>query len=116
MLVCVEKEARFHAAVLAAGRWGVSVLAHDQEALSRRFARRGRPLHDQFDEVAAVDGEVTGVPLLADALAHLEVTTVAEVPAGDHTVLIGQVRRLGTLRADARPLVYFESAYTSVGL
>lgn len=114
VLVCVEKEARFHAAVLGAGLWGVSVLADDQEDLSRRFARRGRVLAEQFDEVEHVTGRHTGAALVAGALAHIEVRTVSAVDAGDHTVLLGEVLELGTTRADARPLVYFESSYVTV--
>ncbi|MDH4016127.1 MAG: flavin reductase family protein, partial [Actinomycetota bacterium] len=43
-LVCVERDSRFHSAVLAAGTWAVSFLPEGQEATARWFATRGRPL------------------------------------------------------------------------
>ena len=50
-LVCVERDSRFHSAVLAAGTWAVSFLPEGQEATARWFATRGRPLDGQFDQV-----------------------------------------------------------------
>jgi flavin reductase (DIM6/NTAB) family NADH-FMN oxidoreductase RutF len=51
VLVCVGRASRFHAAVVGASRWGVSVLAEDQADLARHFADRGRDLLTQFDTV-----------------------------------------------------------------
>ena len=51
VLFCPEKVARFHDVVLAAGHWAVSVLGQAQQDASRQFARRGRPISDQFTGV-----------------------------------------------------------------
>ena len=40
VLVCVEKAARFHGAMLAAGTWAVSVLSEDAEKTARWLATR----------------------------------------------------------------------------
>ena len=91
VLVCVDREARFHDAVLSAGTWAVSVLTEDHEKTARWLATRGRPADGQLDEHPHHPGPVTGHPILDDALASLECRTYATHPGGDHTILVGQV-------------------------
>ena len=109
-LVCVERDSRFHSAVLASGIWSVSFLPEGQEAVARWFATRGRPLTGQFDQVPTRRGQ-NGCLLLADGLAALELRTQQVVPAGDHDVLISAVTAVHDATADARPLVYFGSHF-----
>ncbi len=91
VLVCVEKESRFHDAVLASGEWGVSVLNAGARPLSQWFATRGRPLHDQLARAPHRRGGQTGVALLDDAVSWLECRTWSVTSAGDHSVVIGEV-------------------------
>ena len=46
-------------------------------------------------------------------LAHLECSVVRTFEAGDHTVLIGEVR--AAEHREGRPLIYFGSGYRSLG-
>ena len=111
VLFCPEKVSRFHDAVLATGRFAVSVLAEGQEEVSRRFARRGRPLEGQFDGVPHTRGQVTGCVLVSEALSTLECRTVSTTDAGDHTVVIGEVLGLGVPAPSGAPLLYYEGRY-----
>jgi flavin reductase (DIM6/NTAB) family NADH-FMN oxidoreductase RutF len=112
-LVCVERESRFHGAVLAAGIWTVSFLPEGQEATARWFATRGRPLAGQFDRVPTRRA-ANGCLLLTDGLASLEVRTEQVVPAGDHDILIGAVTEVHEALETARPLVYFGSTFRGI--
>ena len=114
VLFCPEKTARVHDAVLTTGLWAVSVLARDQEAVSRHFAARGRDLATQFASVPCTAGPLTGAPVLDGALAALECRTVSVTDAGDHTVVVGEVLGTSVPVVDAEPLVYFEGRYGSV--
>ena len=109
VLVCVELSARFHQAVIAAGEWGVSVLAADQEHLSRLFARRGG--HPEVRSVPHRLGALTGAPLLDGAVAQLECRTVAQHPGGDHTILVGSVLDYAVSREGIGPLVFYQGRY-----
>src|ERR1700733_15361246 len=60
VMICVEVEARFHDAVLAAGFWGVSVLDAGGRATADWLASRGRPLHGQLDRTPHHPGPRTG--------------------------------------------------------
>jgi flavin reductase (DIM6/NTAB) family NADH-FMN oxidoreductase RutF len=114
VLVCVETEARFHDAVIAAGVWGVSVLAADQRPLSEWFATRGRPLHGQLDRASFTRGTHTGVALLDGALTHLECRTVAAHPAGDHVIVVGEVLDIGLPDTVGPALVHYRGRYGSI--
>jgi flavin reductase (DIM6/NTAB) family NADH-FMN oxidoreductase RutF len=111
VLVCVDRSSRLHDLVLAAGEWGVSVLAADQEHASRVFAVRGRPPGETVGSVPHHYGRLTGAVLLDDALATLECRTVAAHGGGDHTVLLGEVLGVDLPRPDAPPLVYYRGRY-----
>ena len=56
---------------------------------------------------------VSGAPMLDGVLAHLECSVVKTFEAGDHTVLIGEVK--GADYSEGRPLVFFDSGYRQLG-
>jgi flavin reductase (DIM6/NTAB) family NADH-FMN oxidoreductase RutF len=114
-LLSVQRSAAFHAAVLATGVWGVSILAEEHEALSRFHANKMRhELDDSFEGVPTFVGSATGVTLVADALATLECRTTAAYPGGDHTLLLGTVESAASPNPGGAPLVFFEGTYRSL--
>ena len=115
VLVCVEQEARFSEAILAAGEWGVSVLDASARSASTWLSERGRPLHGQLDRIAFQRGSATGVALLEASLATLECRTTAVHVAGDHDIVVGEVLSLATPQPDGQPLVWYRGRYRSLG-
>lgn len=113
VLVCSHRTSRFHDAVLASGRWGVSILDQDGCEASAWFADRGRPLEGQLDGIAHHRG-AAGVPLLDDALAWLECTTHAVHDGGDHSILVGAVTAAAVREAGDDPLLYYRSHYGTI--
>ena len=112
-LVCVERDSRFHAAVIGSDAWAVSFLPEGQEATARWFATRGRPLEGQFDRVPTTRA-ANGCLLLTEGLAALELRTEQIVTAGDHDILIGAVTQVHDGVEGARPLVYFGSTFLGI--
>jgi flavin reductase (DIM6/NTAB) family NADH-FMN oxidoreductase RutF len=88
--------------------FAINILAEHQEPLSRRFSS---PAENRFVDVEWHPG-ISGTPILDGVLAHLECSVVETFEAGDHTVLIGEVRQAGYV--DGKPLVYFNSGYQSL--
>ncbi|MDP9055634.1 MAG: flavin reductase family protein [Acidobacteriota bacterium] len=88
--------------------FAINILAEHQEDLSRRFSSASE---NRFRELVWHEGE-WGTPLLDGVLAHLECSVVRTFEAGDHTVLIGEVKS-ATYR-EGKPLVYFDSAYRNL--
>jgi flavin reductase (DIM6/NTAB) family NADH-FMN oxidoreductase RutF len=107
--VCVDHAASLHVALKHNDRYAVSILAADQEALSRRFSAAISTR--RFDGVGYRRGE-SGLLLLDDAIAHLECRIVASHDAGDHTLFVGEVES-ATAR-DARPLLYYRGGYAQL--
>jgi flavin reductase (DIM6/NTAB) family NADH-FMN oxidoreductase RutF len=89
-----------------AGEWSVSLLAADQGHLAQHFARSIPPIA-LWDGIEVREDDPL---LLANAVGWLHVRTVAEVPAGDHTVFVGEVQRLEQ-GPGTGALVYLRRAY-----
>jgi flavin reductase (DIM6/NTAB) family NADH-FMN oxidoreductase RutF len=116
VLVCVETEARFHDAIMAAGAWGVSVLDATARPAAAWLATRGRPLHGQLDRVPFRRGPFTGAALLDQAVAWLECRTQAVHPGGDHSIVVGEVISVGLGDESAGALLYHRSSYRVLGV
>jgi flavin reductase (DIM6/NTAB) family NADH-FMN oxidoreductase RutF len=95
VLVCVGRDAVMHHALVSARRFGVSVLAADQEGVARHFADRRRPLgNGQFEYVDWRPGPLTGVPLISGALATFECALWRCYDGGDHSIFVGNLLSL----------------------
>ena len=105
ILVCVDHKSQTYPALLERGRFAVNILTADQSDLSKRFASTRL---DKFTDVRFHASE-SGLPLLDDALAFLECSTVNTHVEGDHTIFVGLVERAGTGSGD--PLLYFRGRY-----
>jgi flavin reductase (DIM6/NTAB) family NADH-FMN oxidoreductase RutF len=107
LLICVGHESRFHRVLQDATQFTLGILAHDQAALSERFAAS---LDDPFAGVDhSCDGE--GFVLIGGAVAHIRCRMRNAYEAGDHTVCFGEV--VGGQIFDRRPLVRFRGSYTT---
>lgn len=111
VLVCIERSARFHAAVKASGTWAVSVLDASAQTVADRLATRGRPLSGQLDPVPHRRGTLTGAALPLQAVAWLECRTHALYPGGDHSILVGEVTGIELGDMDAGALLYHRGGY-----
>ena len=103
VLVSLGNKSFLHKVLPSIGRYGISVLAEDQEALSNHFAGRTAPgLHLRFTKRH-------GMPLLEGAVAYFVVRVVDAHPAGDHTLYIGQVEHFEW--HEEKPLLFYGGQY-----
>jgi flavin reductase (DIM6/NTAB) family NADH-FMN oxidoreductase RutF len=105
VLVCVDHKSQSYPALLECGAFAVNILRREQEAISRRFATTRL---DKFDGLGFRMSE-RGLPLIDDALAHIECRTVNAYPEGDHTIFVGLVECAET--GSGQPLVYYRGRY-----
>ena len=110
ILWSIARHSRSTEAFLEADGFAVNVLARDQEALSAHFAQTERP---EFTDLECRTS-ARGHPLLDGCLAWLECTRRGLHEGGDHYIIIGEVDRFEFGR-EAPPLVYYRSAYRSIG-
>ncbi|HVS13961.1 MAG TPA: flavin reductase family protein [Thermoanaerobaculia bacterium] len=115
ILVCVDRRAHCHPQVLAAGRFGVSILSAGQRELSEVFARSLPPEEGVLRGARYRLDADHAVPLLEGALAALVCRLLATYPGGDHDIFVGEVLtgRAGDDGDD--PLLYYGGAYRSLG-
>jgi len=85
ILVCIDHAAECYEAFQEAEAFAVNLLRHDQEPLSRHFARKEAR---KFEGIPHRTG-ITGSPILTDVLAHVECRIQARYPGGDHTIVLG---------------------------
>lgn len=89
------------------GKFCVNVLGADQDELCRLFARRG------VDKFAGVGWSPagSGAPVLDGAIAWIDCELSASHEAGDHDIVIGAVRDLGSTEPPSPPLLFFQGGY-----
>jgi flavin reductase (DIM6/NTAB) family NADH-FMN oxidoreductase RutF len=86
---------------------GLHVLAHDQEDLAARFARKGA---DRFSGGTGWQRGPFRVPLLDDVAARSVAVIEQRIPAGDHVIVVARVLDVDT-RDDLAPLLHHDGAY-----
>lgn len=90
----------------ATGAFTVSVLASHQRQLCLTFGQGGQA--DKFAS-AGWDPAPSGAPYIRDAVAWLDCAIVAVHPAGDHLMVLGEVRHLAA--RDDDPLLFHRGGY-----
>lgn len=94
-----------------AGRFAVNILSDAQVEVSNQFARRGT------DKWLGIDWQESplGNPLIAGSLHWIDCEIHAEYAAGDHVIVIGEVKALDLQDATAtQPLLYFKGQYRNM--
>jgi flavin reductase (DIM6/NTAB) family NADH-FMN oxidoreductase RutF len=105
-VISLRKKARLYPLIVAAGHFGVSILARDQEALSNYFASvPGAEATPQYVWAGRT-------PMLAGAASTIAAEIAHQCDCGDHTLFIG---RIVHLEAHGRPpLVIHQGNYAAV--
>jgi flavin reductase (DIM6/NTAB) family NADH-FMN oxidoreductase RutF len=89
-----------------AGHLGVTVLAGHHAEFARQLAG---PVEQRFDDIPLAHTETEAI-YVRDGVAHFETSVYAELPAGDHTIVLLEVHSRSTL-VDAEPLLFHRSGF-----
>lgn len=100
VLVCIGQERSIHAVLRDGPGFAVNILTVEQRAVAYSFAKGD---HDRFAATASLDGR-HGIPLIQDALAHIQCDLHALLDGGDHTIVVGRVRQVDL--GEGEPLIY----------
>jgi 3-hydroxy-9,10-secoandrosta-1,3,5(10)-triene-9,17-dione monooxygenase reductase component len=88
------------------GVFCASVLAEDQEHVSRAFAQSGA---DKFAGLG-YKPMATGSPRIDDCVAWTDCDITDVFDGGDHDIVVGRIRDMADER-EAKPLVFFRGGY-----
>ena len=106
----INRDAQTHELLRESRRFGVSLLAGDQEALAGRFAMSVPPIA-LWDGVEVRDTD--GPPLLVGAAGWMVCSIRDEVAAGSHTFFVSAVEEI-ELGAPESALLYVGSRYRTL--
>jgi len=113
VLFCAGVESETWPQIKAAERFCVNVLGHRQRDLAVGFARKGSDRYDGVELLSRADGP----PWMAGAIAHIDCRIAAEHPAGDHTLVLGEVLELSVSESDVEaleePLIFYRGEFTT---
>jgi len=95
VLVCIDLVSLTLPVIRESGSFAVNILTNEQEEFSRCFAGSTEERYEHFCH-ASFHIAATGAPIIDDVLAFIDARVVAEYPAGDHVIFLGQVEAMGT--------------------
>ena len=113
LMVSVENDSKSLGMILRSQHFAVNVLESGQRDLAGTLGKTALKVPDKLKGLAYDLGE-TGCPLLQDALAWVECRVNTTAPAGDSTVIIGEVIAVG-LRREGTPLTMKEAGFRHAG-
>jgi flavin reductase (DIM6/NTAB) family NADH-FMN oxidoreductase RutF/DNA-binding GntR family transcriptional regulator len=105
MLACINHAVPTCDAVARSGRFVVNILGEAQGQLAHQFATAAP---DKFRNVGVHTGH-GGMPMLTEALAHIECEVEEQVVGGSHSVFLGRV--VSAVAGDGQPLTYFRGGF-----
>jgi flavin reductase (DIM6/NTAB) family NADH-FMN oxidoreductase RutF len=110
MLVCLDRGSRTLRSVQEAGRFGINVLAADQEPVARQFSTK----LDEPDKWAGIAAsERDGIPSLDGTVLWIACELQDVLMGGDHVILTGAVADLEAHGGE--PLIHHGGGYRGLG-
>jgi flavin reductase (DIM6/NTAB) family NADH-FMN oxidoreductase RutF len=106
VMFAIQHNAGSYASMVSSRAFGVSLLRHTQAELASLFATKGS---EKTGKTAFEEGKALRVPLIPDALAHVECLTNQIFISGDHAIVVGLVEEARTYAGE--PLLYFAQGY-----
>ena len=85
----LARASKRHDAFATATHFAIHILGADQTELAARFATQGQA----FDQVAWHE-DARNVPILDHCIARLDCTLFKTYPAGDHSLILGEVQNV----------------------
>ncbi len=110
LLICIAKSAHSLLEFKRCSHFSVNILSEDQREISGLFASKKK---EKFKLVDWHSG-FSDIPLISGAIATFVCRRERIVNAGDHDVLIGEVKDYTT--TPGAPLGYFKGSYFTLGL
>lgn len=113
LLVCVNRSASSHDALIEAGHFAVNVLREQHSDLCAQFSQSSRRA-ERFQN-GTWQTLNTGAPVLSDALVSFDCQLEKVVEWNTHSVLLARIVGIALPGEAAEPMIYFNSGFHSLG-
>ena len=110
VLFCGDRDSETLRGVMASKFFAINILSEHAERISRTFATRGPKTFDGM----GYRPELTGAPVLDEALAWVDCALHSEFDAGDHVIVVGLIERADAAD-DGKPLLFYRGGYHTLG-
>jgi len=115
ILVSIDKRANMHDIMMQHDSFCVNFLPEHRREWSDWWAGKAPKDADQFADIPHIDG-TTGSPVLEGCLGYIDCKVWERYPAGDHTLVLGEVQDAEVNQDPAiKPLLFFASKYHTLG-
>ncbi|MFC3899795.1 flavin reductase family protein [Aliicoccus persicus] len=101
--VSIDNKANMLGRVRNAGKFAVNILCNHQQDVSMHFAKQ------LLKEEPIEFGELSGVPIINNALTNVVCDVEREIELGDHTLFVGAVKDI--VMNEGRPLTFYSGQY-----
>lgn len=115
VVVAVENTSKTIELIRDAHAFALSVFHENQRDLAGRLGRSSEQVTEKLKGIRTKPAPVTGTPVLTDSLGWVECRVISALPAGDHTLVLGEVIGAGVEREGARALTLQEAGYKYSG-
>jgi flavin reductase (DIM6/NTAB) family NADH-FMN oxidoreductase RutF len=106
VMFAIQHSTGSYVSMVSSHAFGVSLLKDSQAQVASLFATRGS---EKTGKTTFEEGKTLHVPLIPQALAHVECLTNQIFISGDHAIIVGLVEEART--SEGRPLLYFSQQY-----
>lgn len=114
VVVAIENTSKTIGMIRDAHHYAINLLRKDQRDLAGKLGRSAEQAPNKLKGIKTKPGPVAGSPILADCLGWVECRVVATLPAGDHTLVLGEVVAAG-VENDGEPLTVGEAGFKYSG-
>lgn len=115
VVVAIENTSKTIGMIRDARHFAVSVLQHAQRELAGKLGRSSGQAPQKLKGIKTKPGPVAGTPVLAEAIGWVECRVVATLPAGDHTLVLGEVVGAGVENEGVPALTLQEAGFKYSG-
>lgn len=91
-------------------KFAINILSENQQSLALHFASK---LPEKFKGIDFKLGNYSNLPLINDALAHIECDITNVHQAGDHYIYVGEVKAISCNQA-YNPLIYYKRKFSTL--
>jgi flavin reductase (DIM6/NTAB) family NADH-FMN oxidoreductase RutF len=109
VLFCLDEKSRALKSFKKGVSFAVNILAEGQQHYAKHFARSGAQVSKKYPALR------TSAPLLEDTAAGLLCTLEKKIKSGDHTIIIGRVKKIVLHPDNPAPLLHAKRKYWSMG-
>lgn len=115
VVVAVENTSKTIGLVRDAHHFAVNLLTDGQRDLAGKLGRTSEQAPQKLKGVKTKPAPQSGAPILVDALGWVECRLMTTLPAGDHTLVLGEVVEAGVEHEGAKPLTLQDAGFKYSG-